>query len=299
MGRWEAGVVPRMRGRIELLLVLTKSDASSIMQAAANHVIHSRLSLWGAEQFRSSARTFRSPTHVAQGMTIVDTKRSESSSAEGRTGSVDFVVSEVVRALYEGRLVAGQKLTESALTQRLGVGRGSVREALRRLEAEGLVSMSLHRGASIRHFTRDGVRDLLEVTEVMAGFSARMAAERLQRTEDAASLRETVNNLAAALESGDSYGIGRNRWQFFEELVALTSNHELPRTLPRFDHIILRNQFRAAFDLNNERKDLAQFRQVLELILVREGPGAERAMRQHIRDASLAIQRLPDHHFAV
>ena len=219
--------------------------------------------------------------------------------AEAGVSSIDLVMSDVVRALYEGRVLPGQRLVESDFTQRLGVGRGTVREALHRLAAGGLVSMSRHRGASIQNFTRDAVRDLLETTEILAGSAARLAAERLHRAEDAADLRRAVDELAEAVRNGDLYMIGRIRWRFWQELVALTGNQDLARLLMRFENVVARIQFRAAFDLEGERRDLAQFQQVATLVLVRDGATAERLIRQHIRDSSFAIQQMPDHHFAV
>ena len=229
-----------------------------------------------------------------------EAERSEAlaESGEARISSVDYIVFEILRGVYEGRFAPGQKLLESELTQRFGVGRGSVREAIRRLEAEGMVSVSLHRGASIRAFTRDGVRDLLEVTEHLVGMAARLAAERIARAEDAAALRETVTALSSSLEQGDGYAGARIRYRFYQELVALTQNQELARLLPRFDVSVLRAQFRSLYDLKRANMDLAYFQRVADAILARDGLGAERVVRQYFRRAALATQQLPDHYFA-
>src|ERR1700722_18666908 len=82
-----------------------------------------------------------------------------------RASSADQIASEILRGLYDGRYNAGQKLTEAALTKRFSVGRGTVREALRRLTAEGVVTWSLNRGVNIRMLSRQEAREALEAIE--------------------------------------------------------------------------------------------------------------------------------------
>lgn len=215
-----------------------------------------------------------------------------------RTGSVDHVVAEILRALYEGRLVPGQKLLESDITRRFSVGRGSVREALRRLEIEGLVTSSLHRGASLRRLRRDEARDLLEVNEMLLGLCARFAAERLKRPAQAKSLRTAVKALAGHLDDANSYEIGRARYAFVEALVALSGNEELARLLLRLEPSIVRTQFRAAYDLEHERLCLKTFERVADFVEAKNGEAAELTLRRYVQFSSTAIQSLSERHFA-
>ena len=209
-----------------------------------------------------------------------------------------MVVAEIVRGLYEGRFVPGQKLLENDLTQRFGVGRGSVREALRCLEAEGMVTAVLNRGAAIRVFSRSGVRDLLEVMEQMAGVAARLAAERICQPEDAAPLRKCVEAFEAGVETGSFYPLAVARYEFYGKLVALAKNRELFRLLVRNEMTVVQTQFRSAFDLAHERQDLADYKRVVDRISAGDGAGAERAIRQLFKRAATSLQRLPDSHFA-
>ena len=214
-----------------------------------------------------------------------------------RTGSVDYIVSEILRGLHEGRYVPGQKLIESDLTRRYAVGRGSVREALRRLEAAGLAIATLHRGARIRSFTRDGIRDLAEVSEAILGFAARLAAERVDRAEKLDALRELVGEMSDQIQVGDSFTVAQIRYRVIQELVSLTRNQELMQMMPRLDAAVARAQFRAAFDVRAAREDLTDFQRLIGFILARDSESAERVMRSFIRRAAVSIQQLPDEHF--
>src|SRR6266545_7992045 len=104
----------------------------------------------------------------------------QSRSSKGKVlSSPDIVFREILRGLYEGRFVPGQRLIEADLTREFKVSRGSVREALTRLAAEGVVSSTRHRGAYIRSLTRDEVREILRVLEIMVGLAASLAAARI------------------------------------------------------------------------------------------------------------------------
>src|SRR6267143_6057203 len=102
--------------------------------------------------------------------------------SEGERASFpDIVVNAIIRGVHAGRLVPGQRLVEADLTRNLGVSRGPVREALKRLAAEGVVTLNRHRGAYLRVLTRAEVYETLVVLEVLTGLMARLAAETVNR----------------------------------------------------------------------------------------------------------------------
>lgn len=111
-------------------------------------------------------------------------------------GSPGVVYRGIVDGLYRGRYVPGQRLVEADLTRDFEVGRGSVREALSRLAAEGLVTMNLHRSAIIRSLSRQEVRDLVALLEVLNGFAARLAAERVEQGTNRKLIVEAYGQLA-------------------------------------------------------------------------------------------------------
>ncbi|MDG4864320.1 GntR family transcriptional regulator, partial [Streptomyces sp. T-3] len=82
------------------------------------------------------------------------------------------------RRIIEAQLQPGQRLVERDLAAELEVSRIPLREALRRLEADGLVLLVPHRGALVAPFTPTDVRDLFDVRESLESLAARLAAER-------------------------------------------------------------------------------------------------------------------------
>ena len=183
-------------------------------------------------------RVTRSPRRSSTGTAAAE---AQSVAEDDRIGSVDQIVALMVRGVYEGRFIPGQKLIESDLKTKFGVGRGTIREALRRLEAEGLLTTNLHRGARICSYSRDEARDMLEISENIVAMVAGLAAQRLNSSDDVEGLRNILAKMKEA--SSNVYALGRLRFEFMSELVRLTRNKQLYRYFPRFDAAILRSQF--------------------------------------------------------
>jgi DNA-binding GntR family transcriptional regulator len=214
-----------------------------------------------------------------------------------RVSSSGQIVREILRGLYQGRYVPGQKLTEADLTRRFGVGRGSVREALQRLAAEGVVTVSLHRGASIRALTRQEALDILEVIEALAALAARRAAERIDSPDHVKLLLDALTTLSDAVSTADSFELGRLRNGFYRQLAQLSGNRELLRLIPTVQVHLIRIQFRAAYGTDAEERGVTDYQRIVEAVLLKDGTKAERAMRQHVRRIARSIEALPDDNF--
>lgn len=95
------------------------------------------------------------------------------------TGNVDAAYARIRTAIVEGKYQSGERLVEQRLADELEVSRTPLREALRLLEAEGLVVIEPNRGASVRVLTADDVVDLYELRARLEGYAAERAATRV------------------------------------------------------------------------------------------------------------------------
>jgi DNA-binding GntR family transcriptional regulator len=94
----------------------------------------------------------------------------------------DVVFENLRSAILEGKLKSGQRLMEVQLAEQLGVSRTPVREAIRKLELEGLVVMLPRKGAYVANISVKDLMDVLEIRASLEGLGASLAAER--RTEE-------------------------------------------------------------------------------------------------------------------
>lgn len=151
----------------------------------------------------------------------------------------ETLVRDILHGLAEGRHAAGQRLAEPDLMARYGVGRSTVREALARLEAAGVVAIAPHRGAQIRWLSRKAARDVLCVAQRLLGLVARQAAEAVAAGADSSGLIE-------AARAYDAAGGPRARARYYRALTALAGNAELERLLPLLQIHVVRAQLREA-----------------------------------------------------
>lgn len=204
----------------------------------------------------------------------------------------------ILRALYEGRFVPGQRLVEPDLMAQFDAGRSTVREVLVRLEATGIVALVRHRGAAVRRFSRDEVRDLLDLVGVLLGLAARRAAER----GAAAGLNEASGAIAAVLAPADGGSVAFDRFvqareAFYRRIVDASGNRDLTRLFPGAQVRIMRLQL-GLFGRAAEGMDAAAYAAIASAIIQNDAAGAELACRRHVDAVRRAIEQLPDRAFA-
>ena len=95
----------------------------------------------------------------------------------------DVVFNTLRQAILTGELKPGERLMEIHLAERLGVSRTPVREAIHKLELEGLVTMSPRRGSAVAQITEKSMSDVLEVRRAMDALCAELACERISDEE--------------------------------------------------------------------------------------------------------------------
>jgi DNA-binding GntR family transcriptional regulator len=207
--------------------------------------------------------------------------------------SSDQIVRDVVRGLYEGRYVAGQRLAEPDLMRRYGVARSTVREAIKRLAAEGVVETHQFRGAQIRHLSRRQAQNVLLILELLVGLAARQAAESIDEPGCREAFQESSDRLLALESAEDTYDFVRARNGFYRTLTRISGNSELERLLPNIQvHLV-----RAHLKLPREQR-FADYRAMRDAILRGDARKAEQVARAHIAAVEAALHQLPDGAFA-
>lgn len=197
-------------------------------------------------------------------------------------------------AIRSGQYAAGQRLVEADLCRTFDASRSHVRDAIRRLEAEGLLVVRPNRGASVRALTRSDVERLYQIREVMEGLAARLVAEATDAQGVRARLIAMRDNLKSAEEAGSIGRYMQENERFHTLLLDLSGNPYIPSIL---DQIML-PAFRIQFYMIMDRTVIAQSNRqhdaILDAILARDADSAERLMRAHIRDSQRIIRAMPD-----
>lgn len=98
--------------------------------------------------------------------------------SKSHTPLTEFVATTLREEIFNGKILAGERLVEGKISERLGVSRIPVREALHTLAAEGIVVIEPRKGAVVASFSNEQIRELIEVRATLEGLNARLAAER-------------------------------------------------------------------------------------------------------------------------
>ncbi len=115
-------------------------------------------------------------------------REQETAGLRAHGATVAFIVERLRADILAGALAPGSRLVECDLTARFSVSRGPVREALRRLAAEGLIEHWPNRGAVVRRLSTRGMRELFEIRVEMEALAARLAA-RIRRRRSSRAVR--------------------------------------------------------------------------------------------------------------
>jgi DNA-binding GntR family transcriptional regulator len=202
-----------------------------------------------------------------------------------KTGDIVALLREQIRL---GRLVPRQRLVEADIVKETGASRSKVREALRRLESEGLVSIEEFRGASVRHLSMDEVHQI---------YKARMALESMAAGEFARSqnlkLKKELNRLQTgmnALERTGSHDRFANLNDAWHKLIIQGSgNFYAAQFLAQLTVPVYRLLFTTFYNAQRIDRANADHKVITRAIVEGRADDAEQAMRKHILDGFAAL----------
>jgi DNA-binding GntR family transcriptional regulator len=197
--------------------------------------------------------------------------------------SPERVAATITKGVLRRRYLVGQRLVEAELTAELGVGRSTVREALKILAGNGVVEIVPHRGALIRGLTLSDSENLLDVLEVLTGLAARAAAEKIDRGTNRKLFTDAARPL---IEPSDSQQLGRildDRARFYQVMLQVADNAELERAMPLGRAHLFRTQFYSYVTKADLRAMVGEYRNITNAILGGDGSKAEIYARRHIR----------------
>ena len=212
---------------------------------------------------------------------------SAASPGDARSAS-DTVFYGVVNGLEAQRFAPGQRLVEVDLAQQFGVGRNSVREALQRLAADGIVDSFRHRGVAIKSLSAQQTLDVHDVAERMTGLLARSAARGIGAGAAPQPVRAALEQLRSAERAQDDEAFARARRNFYRALLEASGSLELKRLFPSIQMPIVYAQHRFATLQKLRLRDyVAMGRAVVEA----DEEAADAAGMDHVRNVRAEILR--------
>jgi DNA-binding GntR family transcriptional regulator len=195
---------------------------------------------------------------------------------------VNHAYKELKRIILENEISPGAKLNEAELATALGVSRTPVREAINRLEKEGLVEIIPQRGAFVVRFSERDIYEFFLIRENLEGLAACLAAEKINE-RDLARLEACVEGFSEPYTEKDIRRYAGEDFKFHQTIINLSGAQRLINLISTlYDYI---QAFRlTTLGLSNRMKtSLDNHRLLIEALRERNPEKAERRMRQHLR----------------
>ncbi len=218
---------------------------------------------------------------------------------------VDRLATALQARVVSGDLPAGTRLRQTALAEEFGVSRTPVREALRKLQAAGLVELRPNRGALVRGLSPSEIRDAYEVRAELEGLAAGLAAlhvthEQLDRLLEAQrefrlALAGTVDARKQGMDPSDEEILrwGRANDAFHQEIQRAAGNHVLESTLAYLHRSIPRDLSRLVLRESTTllEENVGEHAEIVAAIERRDATAARELMVKHVRHAGLLVTR--------
>ncbi|MDT9591475.1 GntR family transcriptional regulator [Nocardioides zeae] len=198
----------------------------------------------------------------------------------GEATYADRSVAVLREMILDGSLAPGERLNEVHISQALGISRGPLREALRRLASEGLVRLVPHRGAFVPAFGPGQLTELYELRIALETHAARLVAELDDRT-GVDDLVRALDDAAALLDRQDSSAYPTDQ-DFHGTLLRLAANSALSEAAASVSARISLARSRSASQPVRAREALTEHRAVLAAIVAGDADEAARLLRLHL-----------------
>ena len=200
----------------------------------------------------------------------------------------DVVFNTLRQAILTGELKPGERLMEIHLANRLGVSRTPIREAIRKLELEGLVTMIPRRGAEVAQITEKSMKDVLEVRRTLDALSAELACERIS-SEEEAELKQACLNFEAAVKTKDTKAIAKADVAIHDIIAAATGNQRLIQLINNLAEQMYRYRFEYIKDATQHERIIEEHRVIYESILKKDKEAAAEMAKTHIDNQEKAV----------
>ena len=214
-------------------------------------------------------------------------KTSQKNSIPVREMAYEFLKSSVL----SGHFTPGERLTEEHLAKKLGVSRTPIREALHKLESEGLIKLLETRGFIVSRDSKDEVEELFELRAILEGYALRVISEKISE-EDLKQLERLVAGAEDALRRKRMEEVFKWNTKFHDTLHGIVVDKKrLHRLLVNIRKYVLRYRRDTLQYPDGGKRAVDGHRKILLALRLKDPDLCERMMREHIQEAKVDAEQ--------
>lgn len=200
----------------------------------------------------------------------------------------DVVFNTLRRAILKGELKPGERLMEIALAEKLGVSRTPIREAMRKLELEGLVVMVPRKGAQVANITEKDLNDVLEVRIALENMAIEKACARMT-DEEMEEIEEAAKGFQEQIKTGSLEELAQADEDFHEKIYKASGNRRLMQVLNILREQIYRYRIEYLKGEDTRNQLVEEHRQMTRAIRDRDVARAQELSFRHLENQRKAI----------
>lgn len=193
--------------------------------------------------------------------------------------------------IVEGEMAPGERIAEKALCDRFGVSRTPLREALKMLAREGLVTLTPNRGAAVAELTMADLEEAFPIMGALEALAGELACEEATDGE-IAELRALHEAMAEARGSGERARYLTLNDRFHAALAAAARNSTLAETQAALDRRIRRGRRRASVSDARWTQAIAEHAEIVSALERRDAPELATVLRRHMRNKLAALRAM-------
>lgn len=194
---------------------------------------------------------------------------------------------KIKEAIIKGHFKPGEKLVEQTLAQEMGVSRTPVREAIRRLEAEGFVVSIPRKGVVVSRADKEEIVQLYSIRAELEGLAARWAIENADE-DDIRKLDEAISRMEETAASGDLDGVVQSNALFHDAIAQASKSRILCTLLKTLQDNIQRFRFQSLHLSGRPEAALAEHKEIVAAIKEKKTEEADRLLKEHLQNACAA-----------
>ena len=202
----------------------------------------------------------------------------------------DVVFKTLRQGILTGELKPGERLMEMHLAQRLGVSRTPIREAMHKLEQEGLVTMIPRRGAQVANISGKSLNDVLEVRVALESLAVELACDRITQ-EEIQELKRTCEIFERTTQEKelDATKITKADVQLHDVIVRATGNEKLQQMISNLSEYMYRYRFEYIKDASHHARLIEEHERLYEYIRSGDKINAVAEITEHIHNQLATI----------
>ena len=203
----------------------------------------------------------------------------------------ELVFESLREAIIQGKLGPGERLMEIQLAEEMGVSRTPVREAIRKLELEGLVVMTPRKGASVAGLSLKDIADVFEIRRALEGLAAELASERAT-DEELEQMERYLVKISEEIEVGDVDKVVETDTGFHSLLYKASRNERLTQIISNLREQIQRSRTTSLSYPGRMKIAVEEHRKIVEAVSARDGELARKLAHEHIENAENTLMRM-------